>query len=204
MAAAIVLCGAAAGYPTSLNLVPTADMLEAGSLRVEWERDGYPGLLSGEGDSFLLLQAGLSDRLEAGTDLYHCDGNTTAALNAKWLLAREAGKRPALAVGMLDVGNGMRPVSYVAASGDVGPLRLHGGAARTGNHVTGFGGAEYEVRAGLYLLADYRAGREGYLTIGIYGEGASGAAISLAVGFPNASDGSNLLLVNVSRRFALR
>jgi len=199
----LLACRPASCYPTSLNIIPTADSLEAGHLRLEFERDGYPGLFGSDAESYFLLQAGLTDRLEAGVDLYHFDGSTLPALNAKYLLAPE-GKLPAVALGMVDVGNGMRPVSYAVLSADVSAMRLHAGAARTDGHTHAMLGAEYELRPGLYLLADWQAGDEGYATAGVYFEGTGGAALNLAIGFPNASEGSNLLIVNVARRFALR
>lgn len=203
LCAMLPACGTAAAAPTGLNLIPTADMLEAGTASLEIERDGYPGLFRSDCESYLLFQAGLTDRLEAGFDLYHSGGSTCPALNAKYLLAPE-GRLPAVAAGILEVGKGLRPVSYIVLSSDAGIFRLHGGAARSAGSTHALVGGEYELRRGLYLLADWQAGDEGYASAGFYIENPAGTGLDVAVGFPNSRGEPNLLIVNVLRRFALR
>jgi hypothetical protein len=193
--------------------MPTADMLDPGALRLEWERDGYPSLLSGEGESYLLTQVGLSERLEAGVDIYQLEDARTLAFNAKYLLMRGAGKRPALALGLLDLGHGLKPAWYLSAGRDVGGVRAHLGASRCGNRNGALAGVEYELpwpwpgsgrRPSLYILADWASGEEGYGTLGLYWETAGGLGINVAYGWPNDSGGSDLVVVNILRTFSLK
>jgi len=193
--------------------MPTADMLEPGALRLEWERDGYPSLRSGEGESYLLAEVGLSERLEAGVDIYELEDARSVAFNAKYLLMRGAGKRPALALGLLDLGHGLKPVRYLSGARDVGGVRVHLGASRCGSENAALAGVEYELpwpwpgsgrRPSLYLLADWASGDEGYGTVGLYWETAAGLGLNVACGWPNDSEGAGLVLVNISRNFSLR
>jgi hypothetical protein len=184
--------------------MPTADMLDPGALRLEWERDGYPNAFCGEGESYLLAEVGLSERLEAGLDVYQLEDARALAFNAKYLLMRGAGKRPALALGLLDLGHGLKPVWYLSAGRDVGGVRAHLGASRCGNRNAALAGVEYELRPSLYLLADWASGDEGYGTLGLYWETAGGLAFNVAYGRPNDSEAPDLVLVNILRTFSLK
>jgi hypothetical protein len=187
--------------PTSLNLMPTADLLEAGTLRLGLEKDGYPRAFGPECESYFQFQAGLTPRLAAGLDLYHYDGQTKPAVNAKYLLAQE-GRYPQVALGVSDVCRAIKPFWYVVLSRDVGAARLHAGAARVEGTQCALLGAEFELRSHLSLLADWRSGPEGYATAGIWWE--QGALqLGIAVGFPNATGEDRLVLVNLSRALSL-
>jgi hypothetical protein len=193
----VLWCARALAFPTSLNVMPTADLVESGSLRLEVENDGYSRLFASGCESYLLTQVGISPRLEAGLDFYHYNGKTEPALNAKYLLSAE-GRYPQAAIGVLDVCRGLKPFWYLALARDVGPVRLHAGAARSGSSHSALLGAELEVGRGLYLLSDWRSGPEGYATAGIYWE-QRGSAVNVAIGFPNATGDSRLVLLNISR-----
>jgi len=193
----VLSCARVLAFPTSLNVMPTADLVEPGSLRLEFENDGYSRPFSSGCESYWLAQVGISPRLEAGLDLYHYDGTTEPALNAKYLLIGE-GRYPQAAIGVLDVCRGLKPFWYLVLARDVGLLRLHAGAARSGSSHSALLGAELQIGRGLYLLSDWRSGPEGYATAGIYWE-RRGSAVNIAIGFPNTGGDSRLLLVNISR-----
>ena len=59
-------------------------------------------------------------------------------------------------------------------------------------------GCEFQVARSSWLLFDWIDGDENYLTAGIYLETRSGLAFSVAVGFPNSGENSNLTFANVS------
>lgn len=187
-------------FPTSSNLIPTADMLEAGSLRVEFENDGAPVLLRAEAERYALLQYAPSARLEVGLDLYSAGRANDPVFNLKWLAWPERSKRPALALGVLEVGPGYSPTTYLISTKDLGRgLRAHlGGASCAGSEALLLGG-ELQVRPNDYVLADWASWPSGYLSLGIYHEFVSGLGLNIAYAWPNADGESGLLLVNVSR-----
>jgi len=187
--------------PTSLNLMPTADLLEPGTLRLGLEKDGYPRILGAECESYLQFQAGLTPRLEAGLDLYHYDGQTKPAVNAKYLLAQE-GRYPQVALGVSDVCQAIKPFWYIVLARDVGPARLHAGAARAESTQCAILGAEFEWRSHLSLVADWRSGPEGYATAGIWWERGA-LELGIAVGLANASGEDRLVMLNLSRTLSL-
>jgi hypothetical protein len=205
LALLLVSAPGAAAYPTSSNLIPTADMLEAGSLRLEFENDGAPGLFGPEADSYLLLQYAPHSRLEVGLDLYSVAADNDLLFNAKWLVAGEKERRPALAVGVLEVGKGYPVTQYLVATKDTGDgLRLHaGGAACDGDRALLLG-AEQTLGDSDYLLADYATWPAGHVSLGIYHEWRSGVGLNLACAWPNDPEAPVLLLLNVSRTVPLR
>jgi len=161
----------------------------------------------------LLTQVGLSERLEAGLDIYQLEDGRTIAFNAKYLLAAGGERRPPLALGVLDLGHGLKPVWYFSAARDVGSIKAHLGASRCGSRDAALAGLEYELpwpwpgsgrRPSLYLLSDWASGEEGYGTLGLYWETAGGLAFNVAYGWPNDSGGSDLVIFNVLRSFSLR
>ncbi len=193
------------GFPTSSNIIPTADLLDVGSLRVEFENDGAPRLFGPAAESFVLLEYAPYSRLELGADLYSAGSSNDVLLNAKWLACPEKGRRPAFAVGVMELGSGFPATSYLVATKDVGRgLRFHlGGAASDGAGALLLG-AEQQVGENDYLLADYASWPAGYKSFGIYHEIRSGVAVHLAYAWPNARAESSLVIFNVNWTHALR
>lgn len=199
-----VACGAGA-FPTSSNLIPTADMLEAGSLRTEFENDGAPGLFGQDAESYMLLQYAPGPRLEVGLDLYSMGDSNSPVFNAKWLALAERPGRPALALGAMELGPDYSPSSYLVATKDVGRnLRMHLGGAFCDGTQALLLGAELQVGRRDYLLTDWASWPAGYVSLGIYHELAPGLAVNLAYGWPNDPEQSGLVLLNISRALAFR
>jgi hypothetical protein len=196
---------AAFAFPTSSNIIPTADMLDAGSLRAEFENDGAPCLFGPAAESYVLVEYAPDPRLELGADLYSAGSSNDLLLNAKWLLCSEDNARPAVAVGCMELGSGFTPTSYLVATKDVGRgLRLHLGDAASGGSQSALFGVEKQIGEQDYLLADYASWSAGYATLGVYHEINQHVAVNLAYGRPNERGESDLVILNVSWTHALR
>jgi len=156
------------GYPTSLNIMPTADLLDPGSMRMEF-----------------------------GADIYDAE-ETTYMVNAKYLVLEESDRSPAVAFGALDIGEGGSPSYYLAAAKDLGPTRLHLGTIGDRHKQQPMVGCEVPLGKTSWVLADWIRGEENYLTVGLYFETRNGPALNFGVGFPNSEENSRLTLVNIS------
>ncbi len=193
------------GFPTSSNIIPTADMLEVGNLRIELENDGAPHLFGPAAESCMLLEYAQNPRLELGADLYSVGSSNDIVFNGKWLACSEKHGRPAVAVGCMELGSGFPPTSYLVATKDIGRgLRLHfGGAASGGSRATLFG-VDKQIGEKDYLLADCASWSVGYRGLGIYHEIRPGVAVNLAYALPNTRSESNLVILNVAWTHPLR
>ena len=180
-------------------------MLQVSSLRIEFENDGAPRLLGPQAESYLLLQWAPHPRLEVGLDLYSVGSSNRSLLNAKWLARTEGKGRPALGLGVLELGKGYTATGYLVATKDVGRgLRLHAGGALRGGSGALLLGMEQQIGRKDYLLADYASWPDGYLSLGIYREFSSGVAINLAYAWPNDRGAPGLVLCNLSRTMRFR
>jgi hypothetical protein len=192
-------------YPTSNNYIPTADILEPGLARIELENDAFPRLFSKRrSQNYLLTQWGLSRRLEIGVDTYDFSNDGAYAFNAKFLALPETKRHPALALGIADVGNGLRPSTYAIATKSLATSRYHFGAWHNGGATVGMVGTDYKVNADLYLLADWTSGPSGYLTGGVYRRVQGELWLNVGAGRPNNSANEPLILVNLGYTFKFR
>ncbi|MCS7225342.1 MAG: hypothetical protein NZ959_12445 [Armatimonadetes bacterium] len=187
----------AGAYPTSLNVIPTAEVLESGQMRLELEQEGFPSLTSSRAHSLILFQMGLGRSWEVGIDFYDVRRSQEPFLNAKFQIQRQVRRQPSLAVGVLNVGRRGTPAFYAAMSQRVGSGGIHLGAMKRAGRGDWLLGAEYPVGPRLWLLSDWTSERDGWITLGVYGEWASGFGVTVAYGRPNRSSGSHLLLVNL-------
>jgi hypothetical protein len=203
--ALLVTTTVAWGFPTSSNIIPTADMLEVGSLRIEIENDGAPQLFGPADESYMLLECAPHPRLELGVDLYSVGSSNDIVFNGKWLACPEKPGRPAVAVGCMELGSGFSSSTYLVATKDIGQgLRLHfGGAASAGSRAALFG-VEKQIGEKDYLLADWASWSVGYSSLGIYHEIRPGVAVNLAYALPNTRSESNLVILNVAWTHPLR
>ncbi len=190
-------------FPTSLSLIPTADLLDAKSIRLEYENDGYSRLFASDADDLYLLEMGITPRLEAGVDLYDCAGETDTVVNAKYQLLTEADTRPALSAGALDIGEGYRPTYYLAAAKDIGKCRLHLGAIGDRHASNLMAGCEIPLKGESYVLLDYIGGDDGYATVGAWLPMKSKTYLTVAYGFANESSNSDLFILNYAWEFSL-
>lgn len=197
--------GSAHAFPTSGNIIPTADMLEQGACRLEVENDGAPRLFAAGDENYLLLQFAPHPRLELGVDLYSASDDNQLLLNAKWLAVGEARRRPALALGVMEVGHDYQETGYLVATKDLGGgFRMSLGGAACGADEALLLGAELQVGERDYLLADWASWSAGYVSFGLYREFGEGFGINLAYAWPNEHAEDKLFLLNLSRTFSYR
>ncbi len=155
-------------YPTSLNLIPSADVMDARTVRVALELDGHATPFSEDAGLYLCTQFGVTDRLEIGFDLNEINYDSDWAVNAKWQVVPENDSTPAVAIGVWDATRwGALSDWYVVASKDAGNCRLHGGFRHNGPN-RGFVGAEYFVTDRFEFMADWTTGHDEYLAGGAF------------------------------------
>jgi hypothetical protein len=185
LALAFALGAEAWAYPTSLNIMPTADVLDQGALAVEIESDGEPTPVSPGSEVGLFTQLGVASCLEIGWDVCGLEAESYTVLNAKWRLVEESGARPAVAVGLLDPTHG-RLLSpwYVVATRYLGDVGVHGGYLDDGRGraMLGF---ESALAERTWLLADWISGPGAYHTFGVYHELTDRLSVNLYYGRGN-------------------
>jgi len=155
-------------YPTGLNVIPSADILPAGNIRIGYESDGNKQPFDNGHVQYLYTQVGIRDRLEAGVDLYDVGGAKVSTFNAKLLLTPERNHLPELSVGVLNVANGISPGAYLVGTKNFGPLGVVAGAEHQSGDTWALVGAYYAVTPKFYLLGDYQSGSGRQGTVGAY------------------------------------
>ena len=166
-ALALSVAAPACSYPTSLNVIPSADVLDPGIVRIELESDGAHTPFTGDADAYLFTQYGFTSRFEAGVDLVNLGTGPSAQLNAKWQFLPEGRDVPAAAVGVLDLAHsGLFSGWYVTLAKDAGPVRLHAGCV-VDDSPRAVLGAEYCPTDHTELLADWTTGPKAYHSAGV-------------------------------------
>jgi hypothetical protein len=185
-------------YPTSLLIMPTADVLEDGWLRLEAESDGDPTPFSGSTEQLLCTQFGLTRRLEAGLDLVGLGAEPRCELNAKWQVVPESGGCPAAAVGLLGMTRSSAVSEwYAVLSKSAGSLRLHGGLLAD-DAAHGMVGVEHWPRERTGLMAEWITGPHGYLSAGADQDLGGGFGVLLYYGHSNTRGDGDLVGLNLS------
>jgi len=170
---AVILLGfalprSASAHPTSLNMIPVADSMDAGTLRLEVELDGHATPFASGAGWQVYGQYGLTDRLEVGLDVVDANLDSEWQWNAKWQVMPESSDLPALAIGRLDANHrGLLDDWYAVLSKDVACVRVHAGALRDGA-TRGMFGAEYWPGENTGVAADWTTGPGGYSSLGVY------------------------------------
>jgi len=185
---AVVLALISAGawsYPTSVNWVPTANTLGANQLLVEFDNCGYSKPVTTDSLASILTQIGIGPRLEFGWDQSEDSTDTYRAANGKLQLLAEAGVRPAIAVGAMDLWRGSKPTTYAVLSKTVGDSRLHCGVIR-GSFTHGIMvGADRDIGEHMWIGLDYLPGDQSYVRLGVSHTIGSGSYLTLTAGRPN-------------------
>ncbi len=194
----------ALAYPTSLDLIPTADVLDRGVARFEVEADGAHTPFTGDADVYLLAQYGLTGRLEVGVDCFGLAGGSRLQPNAKWQFVPEGRGVPAMAVGVTDLGRmGVFSQWYLALAKDVGPVRLHAGCL-TDNAFRGLFGVEYPVTDHTEVLADWITGADGYSSLGLWQELGHGLSVTGYYAHRNTRDDGDFVGLDLSWEISFR
>ncbi|MHB9026873.1 MAG: hypothetical protein ACYC7E_22290 [Armatimonadota bacterium] len=174
---------------SGLLIIPTAETVGAGQFTVYLQVDGQiPDTVA---DTYLLdTEFGIGDRLEVGVDYDLSAGADPRWLfNAKYLFAEMPGLHAALAAGVTDVGNHLRPTPYVVMSKEHGAFRGHLGLMRIDGENDWFAGLDGAVNDKVTLMADYTSGDENGTSVGFDYALNDSLSISPGVVFPN--DGSD-------------
>lgn len=194
------LAAAALASPTGLNLIPTADVMPRHYLNVQLESDGYPTACSRGSNRYLLTQFGLRDDLELGFDVCDLGGENDFSLDAKWQFCRETPRRPAMAVGVMNVWvPDCETVYYLALSKTVltPDTRLTLGVQRdgTGRFLVG---ASHDLGERVALLADFTSGPGGYATLGVSVALTPQWYLQPYYGWNNSSGGEDFMGLNLT------
>ncbi len=188
MAALVVLvCSAAFCYTTSINGVPTAEVLGANQLLVEFDNCGYSRPATTDSVTSIFTEFGIGSRFEIGWD--HCEDSaeTWQSANGKLRIFDGNDFAPAVAIGSMDLWSGSKPTHYCVLSKSIGDTRLHFGWIR-GSYAHGsIAGADWDIDSGTWLGVDYIPGEANCLRFGVCRDIGSKSTLSLTYGRPNDS-----------------
>lgn len=151
---------------SGLVLIPTADVLGQGEYCIEPQIDDTFG-----GDEsatrILNFQFGLTPRFEMGLDFDVSDeADTRSYLNAKYLAVAGGENKPAVALGICNIGKNSSSSPYIVGTQEFTSVRAHLGVMRIDRKNRLFIGADRPVSDKLTLMADYTAGDENYSSVG--------------------------------------
>jgi len=180
---------------TGLVNIPTAEVVEPGQYGIELQLDG--SFASGTADTRILnTELGLSPRFEAGVDFdLSREAETRTLLNAKCLLSH-GGNRPALALGVCNVGRHASSTPYLVATQEFHQTRGHLGAARIDGRDRWFVGGDHAVNDKLTFMADYTSGSDNLAAVGASYQFADRFGVMAGVILPNSRDEDTGLTVH--------
>ncbi len=173
-------CGAAV---EGLLQIPTADLTPVGALNLEVANEGAFGYK--ETDTFVNTQYGLSPRVAVGVDIDASEDSADVIANAKFLLATETARRPAVAFGIHDAGPGLHSGSYLVLTKELGGFRGHAGYVHADGQDEWFVGADTSPSERLTIEADYVHGAGNGASIGFAYYFARDVYVEAGALFPN-------------------
>jgi len=153
---AFAVCAQA--YPTCLNVIPTADVLVNGSIQLAYESDGKNTPVDHDCTGYTFTQIGIGGRVEAGVDFCDVTGETDKLFNAKYLLLGESIAVPAVAAGVMNVGNDSDASYYLVGTKGFGKSRFHAGAQTQNGSSWGLFGMDFAASKSVKLLFDWQTG----------------------------------------------
>lgn len=193
---AMLACAPACGTPTSLNVIPTADVLPNGQANITVQLLGGPLRGGYQFANQLQTELGLGDVIEFGVDP-SLGPNTGNAWNAKYRIYDETRRRPAVAVGQfVDLfGTGNPP--YIVGFKSIGSSRLHFGATAIEGSTRALAGYDFWHGRPLTLQADYVSGPGAYASFGFVYNLNNGLSLNVAQLIGNSSYAPNAYLVTL-------
>jgi hypothetical protein len=196
-ALAVLATSAALAVPSSLNVMPTADVVGKGKCLVEIEADGHATPLAEGAQVWLLTDFGIGDRLEAGVNRVEGPGLSRWTMDAKLQLVPESGRVPALAIGATDITRrDDGSLWYAVATKGLGPVRATVGYQRDFASRLMLGGA-YSLTGKLTLLSDWSSGPLGAGTLGLCRDLGHNRYLLLYYSRNNSGDGGNFAGLNL-------
>jgi hypothetical protein len=188
---------AALAAPGGLNVIPTVDVYDPGVLNLEYQTEGAGRLFGRDCRRLVLTQWGAARGLEVGLDKCVSEPGEPVLLNAKYRLREEADRRPALAVGLQNVGRGQAAQPYLVAGWGLDrPTRRHLGAIRLEGGLAALVGVDYTWKA-LTFQADWVSGRENAASLGVSWALRPNVTVTYAAFLPNAEGGPGGHLLNL-------
>jgi hypothetical protein len=192
--------GRVGACPTCLNLLPTAEVLEGGSYTVQLEVDGASRPPLEGARVHLLSGVGVGHGVEVGLDVIDLNAASAWSADAKWQLFAEDERRPALALGGLDLSNraGGRQW-YVVASRDVRRLEAQLTLGLLSGDVNrGMVGFARALDARTDLQADWMSGPESHATVGLSRELSEGWSGLVYYARNNTREGDDFVGLNLT------
>lgn len=180
-------------YPTSLNIIPTADTLPSQAYVIYVEGDvGAPTTAD------LRTQFGFSEDWEVGLDVVRVPTGTAVQVNTKWRLIDERERTPNVSVGVfnVNVANTATMQPYLAVSQDAGDLRWHAGLLING--LRGMLGVEYRASDETSIIADWTMGAGNYATLGVAHEFSDRYCLQAYYALNNTAGGGNYIGVRLA------
>lgn len=198
----IFVCVKVWAYPTSTNLAPSSEVMGGGEVRLEISTVSYGGLFRSGTERYLFSQFGWRG-LEWGLDIYRCQGEdgdckTRWAFNTKVKVWDETESRPTLAVGILDVGKGLKSQPYAVLGKSQGRAVWHLGFGRLEENERWWLAIEYPLNSQVRFVADRVSGRDGCTSLGIYWALTERFELGIAVGVPNRNSNDRTITLNFS------
>lgn len=153
--------------PTTLNIIPTADVLPAGVANLDFQFLGTNTSSGYELDNELQTQFGIGSDAEAGIDWVVNPGGAFR-WNGKYRIYEETEKRPAVAVGVQNIEQMNAEEEYIACFKSINKTtRFHFGLINTPEKPRIMLGLDSSMCPLLVFQADYIQGPENFATLGI-------------------------------------
>jgi hypothetical protein len=184
---------------SGLTIIPTADVLPAGHVCVDYQAFAPTQLGAGVNAAYLNTQTGVGNRAEVGVDFdFAQDADTGALANGK-LSLRPVDSGLGIAAGLFNAGDNLSPFTYLAVTKPVGErLRLHLGAQRTPDRENqGFAGVEYGVTERVWLWGEYLAGDENASALTLYYQCSEHWAIAVGLQHPNDEEADTMIVFDI-------
>jgi hypothetical protein len=173
-AALLILIAAGHGVgicaTSGLVTIPTADTVGARehAFGLQFSEVNLP---SGDiFDDYLETEFGLGDRCEWGVD--QSLNAAGAWWNFKYVLCSETKSRPAMAIGVQNIGPGNDTQPFAVGYTSFGSTRLHAGAITVTQTIRGMVGIDYTASDRLLLIVDHMGGSDSF----------TGAAVQWSLG----------------------
>lgn len=189
--AAVLLAGMLSLSPalatySGLVVIPTTDVVGDKQYSIEeLQTDGnFSGLTA---DTYLVnTEFGIGERFETGIDFDIADeADSRVFLNAKYIVARSADARRALAVGVFNCAENVDSTPYLVGSQRVGAGNLNMGMMHLEGHLRPFIGLDRALTDRISVMADYTHGDDNYSSTGINYQASDALSVMVGALFPN-------------------
>jgi hypothetical protein len=137
-----------------------------GEIAVDLSTEGRDLPFGHDCDYWLNTEVGLTPQIEAGVD-FSLQGDCGPLFNAKWRLVEEKEERPALALGVVGIGEDSTTQPYLLLSHSHGRGSWGAGVLSEDKTLLGMVGVDLSLTPTLCAVADHVGGQEGVTTLGL-------------------------------------